>query len=402
MDRLRYLRVATYLTYNGTGWDPVRSQAFDPFNLQSTSIAQHARDAIKDPIVVDWEIERIQNSGLTFPAPGEVVELTSGGRQLSIGADGMLYPVSSSRRLSVARGRSLVDSGAKRPKHKVRELPLALDAALDTDRITGPVQRLALQTMQGAKDDFEAATRWKDKIAQTVRYNLNAPRTPDGIDPVEHFLFDSKEGYCDLFASAMVQGARVYGIPARYVVGFLPEPDLDSDGRFTLRESDSHAWAELYFEDVGWVVFDATEGAPSVPGGERGETNVGKEWYRQPWAIVLLTLLGGGLIGGIARYAYRSMGARAQADPLRRDLDRAYDRFARTLARAAGTPRRANQTPDEYFRSVSERLGDAKPKGEKLNRFFVDAYYSPERPSQADLDQARKLIQDLEKSLRKR
>lgn len=402
MDRLRYLRVATYLNYNGTGWDPVRNQAPDPFTLQSGTIAQHARDEIKDPAVIEWEVERIQNSGFTFPAPGEVTELISGGRQLAIGPDGMLFLAATSRRLAVARGRSLVDAGRTQPKYKAGDLPLVLDAALNSDRTTDPVQRLALDTMEGSKDDFEAATRWKNKIAQTVRYNLNAPRTPDGIDPVEHFLFGSKEGYCDLFASAMVQGARIYGIPARYVVGFLPEPDLDSDGRFTLRESDSHAWAELYFEDVGWVIFDATEGAPGVPGGERGETNVGKEWYRQPWAIVLLTLVGGGLIAGITWYAYRRMGAGVPVDPIRRDLDRAYDRFSRTLGRAVGTPRRANQTPDEYFRSVGERLGEAKPQGEELNRFFVDAYYSPERPSEEQLAQARKLIQDLEKSLRKR
>jgi transglutaminase-like putative cysteine protease len=65
------------------------------------------------------------------------------------------------------------------------------------------------------------AQRW---ITSQVRYNLNAERVPAGSDPVEHFIYESKEGYCDLFASAMTLAARSMGMPSRIAIarGFKP------------------------------------------------------------------------------------------------------------------------------------------------------------------------------------
>ena len=106
--------------------------------------------------------------------------------------------------------------------------------------------------------------RIRDAIANRIVYNLEAQAAPPDTDPVDYVLFEQKEAYCDIYASAMVLLARSAGIPARYAVGYLPdETERDDNGIYVVLESDLHAWAELFFKDYGWVVFDATSGSRS-------------------------------------------------------------------------------------------------------------------------------------------
>ena len=61
--------------------------------------------------------------------------------------------------------------------------------------------------------------------------------------------------------------ARTQGIPARYVTGFLPGEYNDVGGDYIIRESDAHAWVEVYFPGYGWITFDPTPPANAQPGG---------------------------------------------------------------------------------------------------------------------------------------
>jgi transglutaminase-like putative cysteine protease len=73
---------------------------------------------------------------------------------------------------------------------------------------------------------------------------------------LDGFLRD-RQGSHELFASAFAVMARSVGIPARVVMGHLPGR-LGEDGRHHVSRSDEHAWAEVWFEGVGWVQFDPT------------------------------------------------------------------------------------------------------------------------------------------------
>ena len=85
---------------------------------------------------------------------------------------------------------------------------------------------------------------------------------------LDNFLFESKEGYCVHFATAAVILARLNGVPARYVTGylvhipdgedesFLPVPALSQQG--IASGLNSHAWVELWFPGTGWLVYEAT------------------------------------------------------------------------------------------------------------------------------------------------
>lgn len=87
-------------------------------------------------------------------------------------------------------------------------------------------------------------------------YTLNPPRLGD--DPVDEFLFQTRRGFCEHFASAFVTLMRAAGIPSRVVVGYLGG-ELNTVGNYLIvRQSDAHAWAEIWTPERGWVRVDPT------------------------------------------------------------------------------------------------------------------------------------------------
>ena len=115
-------------------------------------------------------------------------------------------------------------------------------------------------------------------------YTLTPELPPEDMDFVEFFLFESQEGYCVHFATAFVVMARSLGLPARYVEGFLVYGEPDADGFINVPNSMAHAWAEVYFEGYGWVLFEPTpsSGLPQLVGLDGilvgGVTGIGQGW----------------------------------------------------------------------------------------------------------------------------
>ncbi|MBT2337456.1 DUF3488 domain-containing transglutaminase family protein [Variovorax paradoxus] len=79
-----------------------------------------------------------------------------------------------------------------------------------------------------------------------------------GNDTADEFWFDRKEGFCEHIASAFVVLMRGLGIPARIVTGYQGGELNGVDNYWMLRQSDAHAWAEVWEEGVGWVRVDPT------------------------------------------------------------------------------------------------------------------------------------------------
>jgi protein-glutamine gamma-glutamyltransferase len=101
-------------------------------------------------------------------------------------------------------------------------------------------------------------------IARVLAYFRNEPFAytleppPLGPEPVDEFLFVSRAGFCEHYASAFVALMRAAGIPARVVIGYQGG-DLNAYGNFLLvRQSAAHAWAEVWLDDEGWQRFDPT------------------------------------------------------------------------------------------------------------------------------------------------
>jgi len=87
-------------------------------------------------------------------------------------------------------------------------------------------------------------------------YTLNPPLL--GRDAVDGFLYGSRAGFCEHYAGAFVFLMRAAGIPARVVTGYQGGELNPLDGYLTVRQSDAHAWAEVWLARRGWVRIDPT------------------------------------------------------------------------------------------------------------------------------------------------
>jgi len=92
--------------------------------------------------------------------------------------------------------------------------------------------------------------------AEPFTYTLDPPLL--GKDPVDEFLFDTRAGFCEHYASAFTVLMRAAGLPARVVIGFQGGDPNIYGGYLLVRQSHAHAWSEVWFAQEGWVRVDPT------------------------------------------------------------------------------------------------------------------------------------------------
>ena len=107
---------------------------------------------------------------------------------------------------------------------------------------------------------YSAVRRVRDVLEWQAAYTDSPEAAPVGTDPIRWFLTKSHSGNAVQYASAAVQALRAHGIPARYVEGYYAPAERIASGDTTLTGQDAHAWAEVYFDGVGWLPIDTTPG----------------------------------------------------------------------------------------------------------------------------------------------
>lgn len=134
---------------------------------------------------------------------------------------------------------------------RVRQLAESLleDAGVPAD----PAQR-------DADADASAVGALVNRLHREYFYTTQMTAAEAGEDPIEMFLFRTKEGHCEYFASALTAMCRSVGLPARVVTGYLAVEFDDTAGAYLVRESNAHAWVEVRLSDGRWVTVD-----PSPP-----------------------------------------------------------------------------------------------------------------------------------------
>jgi transglutaminase-like putative cysteine protease len=125
------------------------------------------------------------------------------------------------------------------------------------------IPELARFATQRAATPYDKAATLEAFLKTKYAYTLNLTGSP-GKDPLVHFLFETRAGHCEYFASSLTVMLRTLGIPAREVNGFLPGEYNELGGDYIVRASDAHSWVEAYFPGSGWIVFDPTPDAPAV------------------------------------------------------------------------------------------------------------------------------------------
>ncbi len=125
------------------------------------------------------------------------------------------------------------------------------------------VRQLAEAVTLGSENAYDKAAAI-ESFLRGIEYSTEIPAPPYGSDGVDHFLFGSKTGYCDYYASAMVVMLRSLGVPARIATGYSTgDYDADNDV-YVVRELHAHTWPEVFFPSYGWVEFEPTSSLPPI------------------------------------------------------------------------------------------------------------------------------------------
>ncbi|GLC93200.1 protein-glutamine gamma-glutamyltransferase [Cupriavidus sp. TA19] len=278
--------------------------------------------------------------------------------------------------------------------------PEALDAATRRLALALPAGNPRARALAGtwAAQHADPAARVQAALrlfaAAPFAYTLSPP--PLGAEQVDSFVFNTRRGFCEHYASSFVFLMRAAGVPARVVTGYQGGEYNPIGGHYVVRQSDAHAWAEVWLDGRGWVRVDPTsavapsrieQGLDAALGAEAAAWRPAHQpgwmqdvrWayegmvYRwQRWVLQydhaqqarLLATLGTGasagqlLAGALGVLCLLALvplwRRREQADP----LDAAYDRFCELLARH-GCVRAPAEGPQDFAARASARLPQA-------------------------------------------
>jgi len=178
--------------------------------------------------------------------------------------------------LPVARPAQARSAGTDYPE-EIRETYLQLPEKLDAR-----IPELARKISASADNPYDKSIAIESYLRSHFGYTLNLAGKP-GADPLAHFLFETKAGHCEYFASAMAVMLRTLGIPSREVNGFLPGEYNDVAGDYIVRASDAHSWVEAYFPGSGWITFDPTPPSNDQATGLFSRLAMYVDWFQLTW-----------------------------------------------------------------------------------------------------------------------
>jgi transglutaminase-like putative cysteine protease len=348
----------------------------------------------------------------------------SGDNSLRMGSDyqlGTFFGGGPRTRRLDYRVTSYVDYSAREPL-----TPREIDGFRALPEGSSPRAReLAASWLVGQPTQAEIITRAMDWLrSQPFEYTLTPPAL--GAQPVDEFLFETREGFCEHYASALTVLLRAAGLPARVVMGYQGGELNAIGGYYIVRQSDAHAWTEVWLEDEGWVRVDgvaavAPERVALGSFAGQAETSIvgaalRARWLRQAtllwdavntrwqaWVIgygpevqrallewlgfdglrrtqrqaVLLTLGVAATIGlllGLSVYLRWRQRRRASVDR----AARSFAEFVRHLARLAVPPRAPGEGPRAYAERAARALPGEETRIRSVTALYLAARYEPD------------------------
>ena len=130
------------------------------------------------------------------------------------------------------------------------------------------LQQVVAEITNGKTGNYEKLLAFQNYFRDNFTYSLDVPASNTDSATLE--FLNRKTGYCEQFSSTFALFARLIGIPSRVAIGFTPgESSLIGTSNvqlFNVRGQHAHAWPEVWFDGIGWVLFEPTpgRGAPSA------------------------------------------------------------------------------------------------------------------------------------------
>lgn len=256
---------------------------------------------------------------------------------------------------------------------------------------------------------------------EAFSYTLSPPLL--GENAMDDFIFNTRAGFCEHYSSAFVYLMRTAGVPARVVVGYQGGTLNPLDDYMIVRQSDAHAWAEIWLADKGWLRVDPTS-AVSPDRIDFGISGAGLEVERMPfmlgsnnkwllqlrytadslnhnwnkwvvgfnekeqqalfeslgiedidkatlfsWMVLAMTLMG----GVVALWVFRQGERKSKRDV----ASYYYSLFCRKLDRA-GLMKQPSESPDEFLARIVQHFPHLKDKASLITRQYQQMRYGGE------------------------
>ncbi len=252
---------------------------------------------------------------------------------------------------------------------------------------------------------YDKALALENQLRSRYTYSQHNDDPPANQDAVAWFLKTEKKGFCTFFASAMVMLARMLGMPARLASGYTNGTFDQNTKLWTVKGTDAHTWAQIYFAGYGWINFEPSAGfatfirpvgsqTPSTS--ETPDTGTTPQASKTPRDVpnpqttgpnsttpnqqnetTVRLLLGAGsllalllLVLGATSFWWRR---------LFRGLSPVAQTFGRVtlLASWAGFKPKRTQTPFEYIEELQQRLPAQAEPLQRLGELYVHERWSP-------------------------
>lgn len=251
----RYWRGPVFISFDGKTWghpdhDPTQPQGRPPRKPKSFPLTQY--QASGDPVRYQLTLEPHQRHWLfALDLPGELPPKSWLSNEYEIISR---TPVTQVLQYAMESYTNYTLGAAKPPSQRhYLQLPI----------------NVGLRARQLAEEFLQQSSTPQEVMQLALQYLGEQPfyytRQPPLLlkDPVDEFLFDSQRGYCEHYASVFVFLMRAAGIPARVVTGYQGGEMNPLGDYFIVRQSDAHAWTEVWLEGRGWVRVDPTAVIPA-------------------------------------------------------------------------------------------------------------------------------------------
>jgi protein-glutamine gamma-glutamyltransferase len=234
-----------------------RGPALTNFNGRTWSTPQGMRGRVDDTIEYRGEPTRyrvtLEPNGRNWAFALDMPSTWAPSTALRMGSEYQLFipfGVPRARRIDY-RVTSYVDYSAR---ERLSEADRALLRALPPG--SNPRARALAESWLGDRPDGAAIVERAMAYlrSQPFAYTLTPPAL--GAHAVDEFLFETREGFCEHYASAMTVLLRAAGLPARVVIGYQGGELNALGGYYIVRQSDAHAWTEVWLEEEGWTRVD--------------------------------------------------------------------------------------------------------------------------------------------------
>lgn len=292
------------------------------------------------------------------------------------------------------------------------------------DGFSPRVTALAQELTAGTTTAY-AKAKAIESYLRTIPYNDDIPAPPSNADPIEYFLFELQQGYCDYYATAMAMMLRSVGVPARTASGYAEGIFDEETGKYFVTEQDAHTWVEVFFPEYGWIEFEPTAGEspldrpegdddnalnvtsqnseptpdprnaesePTPPSEFRPEDQpppfTGEELLdsqapypvTNPWWLVLLGILVVAAVGGVLIWRVRHSGPTNFSTAVPEILFERMQRWAQRLGVASD----ASETPYEQARALSRALPETGALVQVITEQYVRYRFGRQREDATD------------------